>query len=145
MNRKFYKRRNVEKKLNEIMRKLCCWNCFQTGHKRFQCPFPKVNLCSFCRRPFILSVECGCPQSKAHLDVSEHQIGNVPSININGSLKDSTNDLSMSYNENVVVPIHHGNSLAGYETLDNMVVVVDNNNDMDILEIHAEDESLDNL
>lgn len=122
-------RRNNERKLNEIIRHLCCWNCFQIGHKRFQCPFPKVNSCSFCRKPQVMSTECGCPASRAHLVVPEPQ------------------NIAHNYEQNVIVPINDGNEVAGYQEMDNLMVVVDNDihDDLDYIELHAESESLDDL
>lgn len=131
MNRRNIRnRRKDERKLNEIIRHLCCWNCFQTGHKRFQCPFPKVDSCSFCRRPQVKSTSCGCPASRAHI---KHQ-NVVPELH--------------NYNENVVVPIVEGNAVARYKKMDNLVVIVENevvDDDQDYIELHAESESLDYL
>lgn len=131
MNRRNIRnRRQDERKLNEIIRHLCCWNCFQTGHKRFQCPFPKVNRCSFCRRPQVMSINCGCSASRDHLVIPEHQ-----------------NAVIHNYNQNVVIPIAEGNEVA-YQEMDNLVVVGENEavtEDLDYIELHAESESLDDL
>lgn len=128
-------RRNSERKLNHIIRHLCCWNCFQVGHKRFQCPFPTSRSCSFCRRPQVLTVECGCEASREHLRVPEIQQpldAQIP-----------------NYNPDVLVPLINGDEVAGYEQVDNLVVFVENQsiheNESDYLEIYAESDNLEDL
>lgn len=57
-----------------------CWNCFTEGHLRFQCPLPKSDSCSFCRRPNIKTVECGC--NKKDNDVINPPIEEFENIQI---------------------------------------------------------------
>lgn len=133
--RKQIRRRESERKLNKIIRHMCCWNCFQVGHKRFQCPYPTSRSCSFCRRPQVLTVECGCEASREHLGIPENQ--EPPNIEI------------PNYNPDVVVPVLNGGQVAKYEEVDNLVVFVENqamdDNDLDTLELHAESDNLEDL
>lgn len=136
MNRRNHNlRRESERKLNNIIRHLCCWNCFQVGHKRFQCPFPTSRSCSFCRRPQVLSVDCGCLASREHLQIPENR--EPPNIEI------------PNYNPDVVVPVVNEGEVAGYEEVDNLVVFVENQglneDDSDYLELHAESDNLEDI
>lgn len=131
MNRKNKLRRQSERKLNKIIRHLCCWNCFQVGHNRFQCPYPKTNKCSFCRRPQVLSTNCGCEASREHLEIPEPQ--NVEAVNV------------PDFNQNVVVPVMEGNEVVAYEEVENFMVDVENESGSDCLELHAESDSLEDL
>lgn len=72
-NRKF-NRRNTSQihRINNLIRRNCCWNCLQVGHLRFQCPYPKSTRCSFCRKPFVRSINCNCPGSARIRGVPEH-------------------------------------------------------------------------
>ena len=45
---------------NPTSRSNVCWNCFECGHLRFQCPMPKQSACSFCRTPNVRTIECAC-------------------------------------------------------------------------------------
>lgn len=140
MNRKnFKKQRNLERQLNNLMRQLCCWNCFQVGHKRFQCPYAKQNSCSFCRKPSILSIECGCELSRLHISLPNHRQEVAERI---------------PYHDDVMVPVVNiRNGAVEYQRNDNLVIVVDNNDDQneedevdnDVLEINADTDSLDDL
>lgn len=132
MNRFRFRRRQIQNRnLNKIIRNICCWNCFQVGHKRFQCPYPKINICSFCRRPGVLSVNCECKGSKKHFRAYQSEKVMVDSI--------------PNYNPNVEIPILNGNEVAGYEEVENLMVVVDNENEDEYLELHAESDSLEDL
>lgn len=63
--------------INHLIRKNCCWNCLQLGHMRFQCPFPRMIRCSFCRKPFVLSVNCTCRINEFHeIPEQEEQVVN---------------------------------------------------------------------
>lgn len=127
-----------ERKLNSLFRKNCCWNCFQVGHKRFQCPYPKIYNCSFCRRPSVLSVECGCELSRQQLAPRRFENGNQIT----------------NYNENIMVPVNQPNGSIEYQPNENLMVVIENEmlyeeisqdvND-DVLEIHAESDSLSDI
>lgn len=141
--------------INQLFRRVCCWNCFQIGHLRFQCPFPRAIRCSFCRKPFVLSTDCNCRYQNS-LNVSEHQYKRSSKRTHKKKSSLSKSDLRSKYNENVVVPIHASNGEIYPVEVDNLVVFVENekidermdikeNEDMDILEIHAETESLENL
>ncbi|KAL5288104.1 hypothetical protein ACFFRR_008763, partial [Megaselia abdita] len=124
--------RKALQKFNNLIRKLCCWNCFQIGHKRFQCPYPKQPSCSFCRKPSILSVDCGCKQSLEHF--AKLNVETVP-----------------NYNENVIVPINQPNGVTEYQSDENLMIIIENKssneegfqgNEDDFLEINAETDSL---
>lgn len=149
MNRKNHNaKRNQERKLNKMIRQLCCWNCFQTGHNRFQCPFPKTPSCSYCRKPSVLSINCGCDLSRADLPLQENNeqvVENMP-----------------EYDANVLVPVNDENGFIGYQENQNIILVVENHPDEsneeennyeeetdetdDILEINAsETESLSEI
>lgn len=128
----------LEKRFNSLVRKNVCWNCFQVGHKRFQCPHPKQSSCSFCRRPSVLSVECGCELSREQLAARSLEIvDEIP-----------------NYNENVMVPVNQPNGVIEYQQDDNLMIVIENeaviegrseNDEEDFLELHAETESLSDL
>lgn len=134
-NRNRNKRRETERKLNNIIRHVCCWNCFQVGHKRFQCPFPKTPSCSFCRRPQVLTVECGCAASRSHFQISD------PQNQLHTQLS--------NYNLEVVGPVSNRNEVAEFDEMDNLVVVIENenayDNDSDFLELHAESDNLEDI
>lgn len=142
------KSRSKKAKLNREIRRKCCWNCFQTGHLRFQCPFPKVEVCSFCRHPGIRSSECKCTEARAHFNVSENIAAEV------------VESISPSYQLNVVVPMNAHLENPQYEERDNIVVFVDNHQstesddlitelydeeDADIIELYAEEDDLSEM
>lgn len=114
MNRKNRKQqRIVEKKMNNMIRQLCCWNCFQVGHKRFQCPFAKQICCSFCRKPSIRSVECGCELSREYVGLHNH--------------RQNYTERNPSYDEDVLVPVvNDQNGAVKYKRNDNLLIFVDN-------------------
>ena len=56
--------------LNMVIRRKCCWNCLQPGHLRFQCPYPKRFLCSFCHKLNVLTLECPCQNVTITLEQS---------------------------------------------------------------------------
>lgn len=130
-------RQLAEKRLKTLIRDLSCWNCFQFGHKRFQCPYPKQNRCSFCRKPYVLSVDCGCDLARQNFNVVKPQVVNV----------------IPNYAENVIVPVRQLNGEVEYQQNDNILVIVGNENmnaenikdGEDYLEINAETESLSDL
>lgn len=128
----------LENRFNSLIRKNVCWNCFQVGHKRFQCPHPKQSSCSFCRRPSVLSVECGCELSRQKLAVRSREIV----------------DETPNYNENVIVPVNQPNGVIEYQQDDNLMIVIESEavieekseNDEDyVLEIYADTDSLSDL
>lgn len=130
------KQRSLEKKLNHMIRQLCCWNCLQTGHKRFQCPFLKMKFCSFCRKPSVLTTECGCELS-------------VLSIGHQNRRKREIKKRTLPFENDVIVPIvDEQNGSIGYRKDDNIAITIENevdqqNNeiiDKDILEINADEE-----
>lgn len=109
----------------------CCWNCFNKGHLRFQCPEPKRISCSFCRKPNILSSDCACQTISLHpIEVHEIQAAN--------------------YNLFVELPRIQPDEA---RNVDNLVIVIENppnpssdeEVDLDILEIHPEDDCLDDI
>lgn len=140
--------------VNQIIRKNCCWNCFQLDHLRFQCPYPKASKCSFCRKPDIRSSECNCSESRRHFHVPEQN---------DEALADHFNDKVRvtehgSFSQNVLVPLNHGGDIPKYIMNENIVVFVENEicngkekkdeedeEDKDIIEIHAEEYSLDDI
>lgn len=136
-------------KLNKEIRRSCCWNCFQTGHLRFQCPFPKVEVCSFCRHPGIRSSECNCPEARAHFNVSD-KFANEEHIR----------NSVLPYQLNVVVPVNAHCEQPQYVEKDNLVVFVENNQsieddevitelcdeeDADVIELFAEEDDLSQI
>lgn len=52
------------KTLRRTEREGVCWNCFQKGHLRFQCPYPKRKFCSYCRAPNVMTSECNCQSNE---------------------------------------------------------------------------------
>lgn len=148
-NRKPQKRSRCKRSnLNREMRQSCCWNCFQIGHLRYQCPFPKVEVCSFCRHPGTRSSDCNCPEAKAHFN---RHVPTVTHVRTNSQL----------FALNVVVPINAHSENPHYEEKDNIVVFVDNHQnseeedytiqelyddeDADILELYAEEDDLSKI
>lgn len=130
-NRKsFNNRRNNKPNLNREIRKRCCWNCFQTGHLRYQCPFPKVDICSFCRHPGTRSSECKCLDSRTHFSTS------IPIV----TQPTENSNVLPNYELNVVVPMNAHLENPQYEEMDNIVVFVDNNQN-----IHEDDDNISNL
>lgn len=123
-------------------RKDCCWNCFKIGHLRFQCPYPKRVLCSFCKNPGVRSCDCSCSEARKHF--------NPISVEIPQNLPIENMEIP-NYNENVLVPINNGND-SQYQEMENYVIFVVNNlneideeEDKDIIEIHPENEDLENI
>lgn len=132
--------RRKQKSLNRKIRQLSCWNCFQFGHVRFQCPFPKSNVCSFCRRPGIRSCDCPCPDARNHFNV----INNVQIENLNNEIVDVP-----QYNLNVMVPVNGNDENVHYEEVNNIIVFLENDlneeEDKDYIDIHAENEDLSEM
>lgn len=143
-NKKKFEKKN--RRLDQLIRKNCCWNCLQIGHLRFQCPYPKTIRCSFCRKPFVLTINCNCRGQNTKIDVPEHQ--RQESYNhCEENLNDPTNH---EYSVSVVVPVKLENGSIHSVIEDNIVVFIDNSKDQeeedkDILEIHAETDSLNEL
>lgn len=148
--RNHYNNKKTEKKyrtLNRLIRKNCCWNCLQIGHLRFQCPYPKMIRCSFCRKPFVLTINCDCRGRSSNVsDVSAHQEQRC------SNAEQNMIPLNQEYSVSVMVPVNFENGTTHSVIEDNIVVFVDNaqeqvdnEDDRDILEIHAESESLDEL
>lgn len=138
--------------INQLIRRFCCWNCFQIGHLRFQCPFPRAIRCSFCRRPYVLSTNCNC-RYQNHSNALQPRKRSKRDHQRKFSLSNSK--IKQNYDQDVIVPMHASNGEMHPVKVDNIVVFVnrdneetfnkDENEDMDILEIHAEDESLENI
>jgi hypothetical protein len=132
--------RRKRNNLNRKIRLLSCWNCFQLGHVRFQCPFPKNNICSFCRRPGIRSCDCSCAEARRHFSV----LNNRPPFGKIMAVLNNIQDIDVScYNPNVMIPIS-----GRYEEEKNIVVVIENDlkanieEDRDVIDIFAEDDDL---
>ena len=126
----------------KMTRKNYCWNCFNSGHMRFQCPFQKKISCSFCRKPNILTSDCTCNEY-----VGSPQRRNIQNL--------SNNELQAiqgsNYPAQVQVPITQSDE---YACRDNLVVIVNNSipeidsddeDDRDILELYAESDSLEDI
>lgn len=132
--------------LQLLIRRYCCWNCFQMGHNRHQCPFPRIISCSYCRKPGVLSQQCNCDFSK--LNSSHYR--NCRNV-------ETTSSMELVRHENLVsVPNPENNDVPVLQ--ENLLISISNNNDEptteqdpteseqeDLLEIHAEDEPLDEL
>lgn len=128
--------------LQHLIRMYCCWNCFQLGHNRHQCPFPRSISCSYCRRPGVLSSQCRCTTPNSYV----RRIQRVQNV---------SSDIG-NYESNVHVPNIEKNNIESQR--ENLVVFVNNNNSSgniieednsseteEYLEINAEDESLEDI
>lgn len=125
--------------LFRLIRSYSCWNCHQIGHTRHQCPYPKSISCSYCKRPGVRTIDCGCCyENKQILPTSSH---NVP----------AASTAPAGYDLVVMVP--DSNIPNEYKEQDNLMVFVDNEHDNDsnegtdteFLELDAEQDSLDDL
>lgn len=134
-------KRSFENKLNNMIRQFSCWNCLQLGHRRFQCPYVKMQCCSFCRKPSVLTVNCGCELSVLHVDLHSRR-------------RKVKKPKQPQYENHVIVPqVNEQNGSVEYKEDANIVVYIDNDQEKqneesvndDILEIHADDESLENI
>lgn len=150
-SRRSHKRNTKSISPNQPTRQNCCWNCYRSGHLRFQCPYQKLISCSFCRQPGVLTSECTCCESRSDSCVSEHRRESGRSLY---SITDPTNVRKTEYGsfqENVIVPISTEHNRMKYKTVDNIVVLIQNNveekeeEDLDYIEIHAENESLEDI
>lgn len=151
------KRQEPKKNLRPIFKRLgrklenrnnCCWNCFETGHLRFQCSLPKIQICSFCRRKGVKTTECSCIESRLHFAVSEHEEVDKKEQKIE-NIKITEYG---PFQENVTVPVNIDGSKVKYVPKENLVVFVANDHNMieeeedrDFIEIHPEDDCLDQL
>lgn len=145
------RRRSKKANLNQQIRQLCCWNCFQQGHLRFQCPFPKVEVCSFCRKPGIRSSNCSCDAARQHFNVSVQPDQNDKIAQMNS--------IALSYQENVLVPVNAHEENPQFEERDNIVIFLENHqsdedemitelydeDDTDVLDLYAEEDDLSKL
>lgn len=139
--------------VNKLIRKNCCWNCFQLDHLRFQCPYFKSLKCSFCRKPDVRSSECNCSESRRHFHVPEHN-DEVPANYLNEEVRVTEYG---SFSQKVLVPLNNDGETPSYVLNENIVVFIENEScndkekqdeeeeDKDILEIHAEDCLLDDI
>lgn len=130
---------------NQQIRRNCCWNCFGIGHIRFQCPFPKVTCCSYCRRPGIQTRDCLCIESRLSYNVPEHKAYNQPPSNNPHPLRSTEYGCFL---QNVIVPVNDSeNNNTEYVEKDNIVIVIPNQEveDLDYIEIHPEEDCLDNI
>lgn len=91
-----------------------------------------------------MSNECSCLESRLGYNVPEHNIQipqNLP----------NPEPLNIDYDnfpQNVIVPINNiENDAPQYVEQENILVVIPNedSDDLDIIEIHADDDSLDNM
>ena len=129
------KHNSVKTRLDQsfLRRKQCCWNCFKIGHLRFQCPEPKRVMCSFCRKPATLSIECTCRSNPSQdIQLNPHEIASLQIA---------------EFPEFVAVPNAQADE---YVQLENLAVVIENdmsqyNYENDILEIPMEYEPLDEI
>lgn len=128
--------------LNKLIRQNCCWNCLQGGHLRFQCPYPKMTRCSFCRKPFVLSINCNCKDSSQIQGVSAHL------TNRNAEIQ-AVDDTEPFHVERVLVSLTQNES----DVDPNILVFVENDveipkedeEDKDILVINTDHEFLDEI
>lgn len=118
--------------LQQFIRSYSCWNCHQVGHTRHQCPHPKSFSCSYCKTPGIRTVDCGCNQLVAIQP--QPQENNHPLENLI-----IENNPPM---ENLIIEVDNDNYVP-----ENIEQEVDTETDENIeyLELHAEDDSLDDL
>lgn len=65
--------------INMYNRKNCCWNCGSAEHLRYDCPEPPRKVCSFCRKPDVLSKDCTCQNG---LDLKLVLPGAVPMVSV---------------------------------------------------------------
>lgn len=127
--------------LQHLIRRYCCWNCYQLGHNRHQCPFPRSISCSYCRRPGVLSTQCNCTNHTSHVRRAQ--------------FVDNVSHFEGTYERTVHVPNIEKNNIESQR--ENLIVFVDNqpsqnneNEESDVepeeyLEINAEDESLEDI
>lgn len=137
---------NIQKfSFNQQIRRNCCWNCFGIGHLRFQCPYPKVTCCSYCRRPGVKSCDCLCMESRLGYNVPEHNLENQNSTNNKNPFKSTEYGCFL---QNVIVPVNDiEKNDTQYVEKDNIVVVIpnDDDEDLDYIDIHPEEDCLDNI
>lgn len=48
------------KRLESYNRKIACWNCKRTGHRRINCRLPPKIFCSYCQKEDIRTKDCRC-------------------------------------------------------------------------------------
>lgn len=144
--------KSQKKYINEVIRKNCCWNCFQLDHLRFQCPYPRISRCSFCRKPYVRSCDCVCSEARRHFHVPEHNDGNS-SCHLSEEVKVTEYG---TFHKNILVPSNVEGKDTKFVLNENLVVFVENEvqdeqrnqeeeEDKDIIEIHAEEYSLDEI
>ena len=125
----------------KINRNNCCWNCFQAGHMRFQCPMRKTISCSFCRKRNILTANCPCNEYKG--SIKQNSILELSILELKSVQK-------TNYPVHVQVPKTQSDE---YISRDNIIVLINNENvdlnsddeDGDILELHPEDDCLEDI
>lgn len=140
-NKKINQNNIATRILQHLIRSHCCWNCFQLGHNRHQCPFPRSISCSYCRRPGVYSNQCKCTRRNSQVRYAQY-VEYVPST-------------SSNYENTVHVPNTEKNNIESQR--ENLVVFINNNSNKnneeheehseqeEYLEIDAEDESLEDL
>lgn len=130
-NRNRRSNRIAQQIVQQIIRISCCWNCFQFGHTRHQCPHPREVRCSYCRLPGVQTMQCKCNAAISHRRSERNQL--QPPL-IQNSLQNEI------FDSTVMVPNINENS---YEEQENLVVLVDNQNEEEFLQIDLEEDTLD--
>lgn len=133
--------------LQLLIRRYCCWNCFQMGHNRHQCPLPRIIACSYCRKPGVLTHQCNCEFSRFNSSYPRNHGANVRPV---------ANDELPNYGNVVCVPNAENNNMPILR--ENLVISIRNNEDEPVnepestesepdefLELDAEDEPLDEM
>lgn len=145
------------RRLNKLIRKNCCWNCLQSDHLRYQCPYPKMTRCSFCLKPFVLSIECSCKASLKIKGVPAHQNPIVE----NHVKEQPVENFQPIHVERVLIPLSSGSDESNQGIRNDIAIFVENDiqsmsndengedsnveEDKDILEIIAEDDFLSGI
>lgn len=138
--KKYNSNNEIFQLLNRLIRLHSCWNCHQIGHTRHQCPLPKSISCSYCKKPGVRTIDCGCCNQQCLPTTHRH-----PSP---APMAEAGFDL--------LVMVPDSNEPNQYKEQDNLMVVIDNcntenenpsdeNTDTEFLELDAEQDSLDDL
>lgn len=111
-NRQIFKRLGTQ-----FIRDKCCWNCFEVGHLRFQCPKPKVEACSFCQTSGVRSNACSCTESKLHFSLPEQE----EIINNNQRIQEPVKNTEYGpFQEIVPVPVNIDGEIIQYVQKENI-------------------------
>lgn len=125
--------------IQQLVRISCCWNCFQFGHTRHQCPHPRETRCSFCRSPRVQTIQCKCHGATNHRTRNLSKNESQPSI--------ENLVVQQDFDATVLVPNTNENA---YEEQMNILVMVENEREQEnpeceeeYLQIDLETSSLD--